>query len=151
VRARWGWGLWCLTTLSAIFQLYRVVNFIGGGNRRTRKKTTDLTQVTDKLYHIMLYGVHLAMNGVRTHLVVIGTDCIGSCKYNYHTIPTTTPPVIVWKVYEWLLCNDQLSILLSYIIRRTSFQLYYDSWHYISKRYIQWNDDDIRFLIDEHD
>jgi len=43
--------------------------------------------VTDKLYHIILYRLHLVWVGFEfTMLVMTGTDCICSYKSNYHTI-----------------------------------------------------------------
>jgi hypothetical protein len=72
-----GLGLWCLTTLSTIFQLYHGGQFYWWMKPKYPEKTTDLPQVTDKLYYIIMYR---------------GTDCIGSYKTHYHT--TTNPPLV---------------------------------------------------------
>jgi hypothetical protein len=98
---RWLFVLWILT-VELLTSLFRVMVFNATFDNISVtlfywwRKITDLPQVTDKLFQILLYRVHLVMSRIQTQNFI--SDCTGSCKSNYHMIMTTMAPSSLFKI-----------------------------------------------------
>ena len=86
-------------------------SFNGGGNRSTWRKLPTCRN----LYHNVVSST-TRLSQIRTHNVrMIGTDCIGTCKSNYHAITTTTPLLLYESVLSSFMLNLHVFTNIVYI------------------------------------
>ena len=85
--------LWCLTPFSTIFQLFRDGQLYWWSKP---KNTNDLSQVTDRLYQIIMHRVHTTMNGIRTHNFSGKKALVAQRVVNQTTIKSRSrrPPIL---------------------------------------------------------
>ena len=93
--------------ISILFQFYHHVGqFYCLEKSEYSEKTIVLSQVTDQMYHIKLYRVHLAMSGIQTHSISVDRYWFylyGEIQLpNDHDNNVSLVPIggyILWNVY----------------------------------------------------
>jgi hypothetical protein len=128
-----GLGLLCLKPFSTIFQLYNVswwsvllVEETGEPGENHRPVASHWQTIS---HSVVSSTPHLSGFKLTTS-VVIGTDCIGSCKSNYHSITTKMVPTFYKeKIYFYLQTLCVLNICQIYISLKSDHLLCVSFWN----------------------